>query len=214
MTVLRVFLVLAPRVHNQKQTILAHNRHFRIQFPLSWIAQRYYFLHHAECFLSILTSCVWQVIKAVRKKKKKKILQKKSNKINTLTVIWKNYSVDKEKSGAFFSMSVFSLPMSLRFFSILSCFFLCPTSPVTYSMEDTATDRERHGGRETDGDKVTKYSSPRLSEQGVNRQGQLPGSEFSMRVDLRRLPPRGLRALSTLGPFWAPPGAPRAPPNF
>lgn len=55
MTVLTVFLVPAPRVHNKKQTILAHNRHFRIQFPLSRIAQRYCFLHRAECFLSVLS---------------------------------------------------------------------------------------------------------------------------------------------------------------
>lgn len=97
----------------------------------------------------------------------------------------------------------------------MSCLILCPVSQVTCSREDRATDRERHGGRETDGDKViAQYSSSRLSEQGVNRQGQWLGSEFSMRVDLRRLPPRGLGALSTLGPFWAPPGAPRAPPNF
>lgn len=57
MTVLTVFLVPAPKVHNKKWMIPPHRRQFRIHFPLSRIAQRY-LLHCAECFRSVLSLSV------------------------------------------------------------------------------------------------------------------------------------------------------------
>lgn len=58
---------------------------------------------------------------------------------------------------------------------------------------------------------ITQYSSSRLSEQGVNRKGQRLGSEFPMRVVLRRLPPQGLGAWELCQPR-VPSGLHQVPP--
>lgn len=98
--------------------------------------------------------------------------------------------------------------------SLTHHYVFCPASFSSKATRWVSGERRGRCG-EIDGDgEIAQCSSSRLSEQGVNRQGQRLGSEFPIRVDLWRLLPQGLRAPSTSGPFWALPAAPHAPPNF